>query len=167
MIIDFELKLDGQVKSVTFKAASEEDQELLNSFHRVVNNKQGIFKFGIDCENTVEFKNDSAAPEGEDARPSPQFPGEDSTTAKTMADLITPKQLVAVRAIANSKGVSPEAECLALLKCRPEELNKRAASRFIDHLKSTAPEDMLSHKSRRERFAEFEGGRVIKHSSSE
>ena len=63
-----------------------------------------------------------------------QFPR--GPVAKTMADLVTPKQLVAIRAIANSQGVNAEAECLEALKCRPEELSRRAASAFIDHLKS-------------------------------
>jgi hypothetical protein len=60
--------------------------------------------------------------------------------AKTMTDLVTPRQLVAIRAIANSQGVNAEAECLELLKCRPEELSRRAASAFIDHLKSKPQE---------------------------
>lgn len=62
-----------------------------------------------------------------------QFPKD--PIAKTMADLVTPKQLVAIRAIANSQGVNAETECLEALKCRPEELSRRAASAFIDHLK--------------------------------
>jgi hypothetical protein len=61
-------------------------------------------------------------------------------TAKTMADLVTFKQLVAVRAIANSQGASAEAECLQELKCRPEELSRRAASWFIGYLKGLSAE---------------------------
>jgi hypothetical protein len=73
-----------------------------------------------------------------------QFPRD--PVAKTMADLVTPKQLVAIRAIANSQGVNAEAECLEALKCKPEELSRRAASAFIDHLKSkTAGEDEFRH----------------------
>ncbi len=54
--------------------------------------------------------------------------------AQTMADLITPKQLVAVRSIANSKGLNAEQLCEQELKCKPEELSKKAASWFLDFL---------------------------------
>jgi hypothetical protein len=53
-----------------------------------------------------------------------------------MADLVTPKQLVAIRAIASAQAIDAEAGCLEMLKCRPEELSRRAASAFIDYLKS-------------------------------
>src|SRR4051812_46945305 len=54
--------------------------------------------------------------------------------ATTMADLITPKQLVAVRAIANARRLNADSVCLELLKCTPEELRRRAASALIDYL---------------------------------
>lgn len=57
-------------------------------------------------------------------------------TAKTMADLVTPKQLVAIRAISHAQRVNAETECLEVMGCKPEELSRRAASAFIDHLKS-------------------------------
>jgi hypothetical protein len=69
-----------------------------------------------------------------------------SNTAKTMGDLVTPRQLVAIRAIANSVGVNAELECLEVLKCRPEELSRRAASAFIDLLKSKASGDQQSEQ---------------------
>ncbi len=56
--------------------------------------------------------------------------------AKTMAELVTPRQLVAIRAIANSQKIDAEAECKELLNCKPEELSRRAASALIDYLKS-------------------------------
>jgi hypothetical protein len=56
--------------------------------------------------------------------------------AKTMAELVTPRQLVAIRAIANSQKLDAEAECKELLNCKPEELSRRAASAFIDYLKA-------------------------------
>jgi hypothetical protein len=57
-------------------------------------------------------------------------------TAKTMADLVTPKQLVAIRAISHAQRVNAETECMEVMGCKPEELSRRAASAFIDHLKS-------------------------------
>ncbi len=53
-------------------------------------------------------------------------------------DLVTPRQLVALRAIANSMGMEAEAECQRLLKCDIKEISRRAASTLIDHLKTRA-----------------------------
>ncbi|MGA9773225.1 MAG: hypothetical protein WBV94_29610 [Blastocatellia bacterium] len=75
-------------------------------------------------------------------------PKPDNPIARSMADLVTPKQLVAIRAIANSQGVGAEAKCLELLKCRPEQLNKKTASWFIDELKKMQSQrDLLRHAS--------------------
>ena len=60
--------------------------------------------------------------------------------AKTMADLVTPRQLVAIRAIANSQGRNAENICRERMKCSSVELSRRAASAFIDLLKQ--PEEV-------------------------
>jgi hypothetical protein len=107
--------------------------------------KRAAVKFGIARE--LYRKEEEAAPQknGRAAGGThQQFP--DDPVAKTMADLVTPKQLVAIRAIANAQAVNAEAECLEILKCRPEELSRRAASAFIDHLKSrTADVEEVRH----------------------
>jgi hypothetical protein len=58
--------------------------------------------------------------------------------AKSAADLVTPKQLGMIRALAREAGVDPDEECLKKAKVRTEELSKRAASSFIDYLKGLA-----------------------------
>jgi hypothetical protein len=100
--------------------------------------KRAAVKFGVARE--LYRKEEEAAPQrnGTGATAHAQFPSE--PVAKTMADLVTPKQLVAIRAIANAQRINAEAECQALLGCRPEELSRRAASAFIDHLKSKTDE---------------------------
>jgi hypothetical protein len=55
--------------------------------------------------------------------------------AKSMADLVTPKQLGMIRALARNAALDPDQECQSVMKCKTEELSKRAASTFIDHLK--------------------------------
>jgi hypothetical protein len=64
----------------------------------------------------------------------------DSPNAKTMAELITPRQLVAIRAICNSQRLDGEKECESFFsqKVKPEELSRKAASAFIDYLKGGA-----------------------------
>lgn len=107
--------------------------------------KRAAVKFGVARElyrreeETATHRNGDAA-----AHAHSQFPRE--PIAKTMADLVTPKQLVAIRAIANSQGVNAEAECMEVIKCKPEELSRRAASAFIDHLKAKVLEaDEVRH----------------------
>jgi hypothetical protein len=102
--------------------------------------KRAAVKFGIARElyrkeeEAVSMKKPNAA------NAQSQFPRD--PVAKTMADLVTPKQLVAIRAIANAHGVNAEAQCLELLRCRPEELSRKAASVFIDYLKSKTPDEV-------------------------
>ena len=107
--------------------------------------KRAAVKFGIARE--LYRREEEAAPQknGDAVNGNQQqFPRD--PVAKTMADLVTPKQLVAIRAIANSQGVNAETECLEALKCKPEELSRRAASAFIDHLKlKAAGEDEFRH----------------------
>lgn len=62
--------------------------------------------------------------------------GQGDHIAQTMLDLVTPKQLIAIRAIANAKRLNAEAESLARYHCVPAELSKKTASRFIDWLGS-------------------------------
>ena len=61
--------------------------------------------------------------------------------AKSMADLVTPKQLGMIRALAREAGVDPDEECQKFANCKTEVLSKRAASSFIDHLKTLKPSD--------------------------
>jgi hypothetical protein len=70
----------------------------------------------------------------------PGFHFEGAVIAKTMADLVTPKQIVAIRAIANAAGLNAETVCLETCKCQVEELSRGAASAFIDSLKSKTAE---------------------------
>ena len=102
--------------------------------------KRAAVKFGIARE--LYRKEEEAASQKRPgaAGAQSQFPRD--PVAKTMADLVTPKQLVAIRAIANAHGINAEAQCLEMLKCRPEELSRKAASVFIDYMKSKTPDEV-------------------------
>jgi hypothetical protein len=54
--------------------------------------------------------------------------------AKTMAELVTPKQLVAIRSAANARAINAERESVRMFKCAPESLNRRAASSLLNWL---------------------------------
>jgi hypothetical protein len=59
-------------------------------------------------------------------------------TASSMSDLVTPKQLGLIRYLAREAGVDADLECGFVMKCKPEDLSKKSASQFIDHLKEMA-----------------------------
>jgi hypothetical protein len=67
--------------------------------------------------------------------PPQQPPPPQNAQAQSMADLVTPKQLGMIRALAREAGVDADEECILVYQIRTEELSKRAASGFIDHLK--------------------------------
>jgi hypothetical protein len=93
--------------------------------------KRAAIKFGIAREL---YQRESEVIEREGSGPQPgDFPRD--PLAKSMADLVTPKQLGMIRALAREAGVEAEEECQSNMRCRTEELSKRAASSFIDHLK--------------------------------
>ena len=54
--------------------------------------------------------------------------------ARTLADLITPRQINLIRAIGRDSGFDIEQECQSLLGCPIEGISKRAASCLIDYL---------------------------------
>lgn len=62
-----------------------------------------------------------------------RFPSD--PVAKTLADMITTKQLGMIRAVAREAGVDADEECSSVMNCQVTELSRRAASALIDHLR--------------------------------
>ena len=54
--------------------------------------------------------------------------------ARSLSDLVTAKQLGMIRAMAREIGVDPDEECNGAMQCKTDELSKKAASAFIQHL---------------------------------
>lgn len=93
--------------------------------------KRAAIKFGIAREL---YQRESEVIEQTGSVPQNEFPRD--PLAKSMGDLVTPKQLGMIRALAREANVDVEEECQQALRCRTEELSKKAASSFIDHLKN-------------------------------
>ena len=55
-------------------------------------------------------------------------------TAKSIADMVSPKQIRMIKALCRDLGIDPEREALKLYDARLDELSKKAASAFIDDL---------------------------------
>jgi hypothetical protein len=54
--------------------------------------------------------------------------------AKSLSDLVTAKQLGMIRAISREIGIEADEECQNVMQCKTDELSKKAASGFIQHL---------------------------------
>jgi hypothetical protein len=94
--------------------------------------KRAAIKFGI-ARDLYQRESDVIEKQGS-APQANEFPRD--PLAKSMADLVTPKQLGMIRALGREAGVDIDEECMTILRCKTEELSKRAASSFIDHLKN-------------------------------
>jgi hypothetical protein len=105
--------------------------------------KRAAVKFGIAREL---YQRESDIIEKEGFVTATQFPRD--PLAKSIADLVTAKQLGMIRALARETGVDHEEECQAVLGCKTDELSKRAASSLIEHLKKLSEEVALNNMRR-------------------
>lgn len=96
--------------------------------------KRAAVKFGIAREL---YKRESDVIEREGAVPPSSnndggFPA--NPVATSLMDLVTAKQLGMIRAISREMGIEADEECQTVLSCKTDELSKKAASAFIQHL---------------------------------
>lgn len=97
--------------------------------------KRAAVKFGIAREL---YKKESDTIEREGAIPVQANNNEDgfpaNPIARSLSDLVTAKQLGMIRAISREIGIDADEESNSVMKCRTDELSKRAASALIQHL---------------------------------
>lgn len=93
--------------------------------------KRAAIKFGI-ARDLYHRERSQGTPENR----SPPRPLPTNPVATSFADFATPKQVVKIRALCRELGIEAETELRSTLKveCTVEELTRRAASSFIDHL---------------------------------
>ena len=99
--------------------------------------KRAAVKFGI-ARDLYKHEFDAIEKEGSAAQHASTNNGPDEfpsdPVAVGVADLVTAKQLGMIRAISRELNVDADEECTRLMKCKTDELSKRAASSFIQHL---------------------------------
>ncbi|MDQ3817244.1 MAG: Rad52/Rad22 family DNA repair protein [Acidobacteriota bacterium] len=122
------ITIDGVTREGVGTGTAESEMGIKKAEHDAL--KRAAVKFGIAREL---YQRESEVIEKEGAAQQAEFPRD--PLAKSMADLVTPKQLGMIRALAREAGVDVEEECQSTLRCKTDELSKRAASSFIDHLK--------------------------------
>jgi hypothetical protein len=127
------ITIDGVTREGVGTGTADNETGIKKAEHDAL--KRAAIKFGIAREL---YQRESDVIEKQGAVQQGQFPRD--PLAKSMADLVTPKQLGMIRALAREAGVDVEEECQNVLRCKTDELSKRAASSFIDHLKGLANE---------------------------
>ena len=127
------ITIDGVTREGVGTGTAESEMGIKKAEHDAL--KRAAVKFGIAREL---YQRESEVIEKEGAATPAEFPRD--PLAKSMADLVTPKQLGMIRALAREAGVDVEEECQNVLRCKTDELSKRAASSFIDHLKGLQQE---------------------------
>jgi hypothetical protein len=128
------ITIDGVTREGLGTGTADSEMGIKKAEHDAL--KRAAVKFGIAREL---YQRESEVIERQGAAPATgQFPRD--PLAKSMADLITPKQLGMIRALAREAGVDADEESMNVLHCKTEELSKRAASSFIDHLKNLQQE---------------------------
>lgn len=99
--------------------------------------KRACESFGLARELWRNEPDHSAHSNNGQARSQAPKPMPANPLAKSVAELATPKQVVMIRAVCRDLDIDCDMELRETLKldCKVEELSRRAASSFIDHLK--------------------------------
>ncbi|HZS08661.1 MAG TPA: Rad52/Rad22 family DNA repair protein [Blastocatellia bacterium] len=123
------ITVDGVTREGVGTGTAESETGIKKAEHDAL--KRAAIKFGIARDL---YQRESEVIERQGAHnPGNSFPRD--PLAKSLADLVTPKQLGMIRALGREIGCDIEQECQSLMSCGTEELSKMAASRFIDYLK--------------------------------
>jgi hypothetical protein len=138
------ITIDGVTREGVGTGTAESEVGIKKAEHDAL--KRAAIKFGIARDL---YQRESDVIERQGTHSPSEFPKD--PLAKSLADLVTPKQLGMIRAMGREIGCDVEKECGELMSCGTEELSRRAASGFIDYLKrqqqerngETAPDEIL------------------------
>lgn len=93
--------------------------------------KRAAVKFGIAREL---YKREFDSIDVDESLPAAERRIDLDPVAQSVGDMITGKQIGMIKAISREANLDADQECLAVMRCRIDELSKRAASDLIDHL---------------------------------
>lgn len=124
------ITIDGVTREGIGTGTAESELGIKKAEHDAL--KRAAVKFGIAREL---YKKESDRIEREGAVPptgNDGFPA--NPIAKSLSDLVTAKQLGMIRAISREISIDADEECQTVMQCKTDELSKKAASGFIQHL---------------------------------
>jgi hypothetical protein len=137
------ITIDGVTREGVGTGTADNETGIKKAEHDAL--KRAAIKFGIARDL---YQRESEVIEKQGGGPQAgDFPRD--PLAKSMADLVTPKQLGMIRALGREANVDVDQECQSVLRCKTDELSKRAASSFIEHLKGMQQEVAANSPMRR------------------
>jgi hypothetical protein len=130
VLVTVAITIDGITREGIGTGSSRNETGIKKAEHDAL--KRAAVKFGI-ARDLYKKEFDAI----ENASPGPQaqsFPKE--PVARSISDMITPKQIGMIRAIARERHADADAICKAEMNAEVTELSRKAASALIDHLSS-------------------------------
>ncbi len=125
VVVTVAISIDGVTREGIGTGSARSEMGIRKAEHDAL--KRAAVKFGIardlykrdaDDVSTLSSESETAA----------------DPVARTISDLITTKQMGMIRAIARERGVDADAVCKQVMKCKVNELSRKAASQLIDRL---------------------------------
>lgn len=127
VIVTVAISIDGVTREGIGTGSARSEMGIKKAEHDAL--KRAAVKFGIARDL---YKRETSETETEvETAEIPSDP-----VARSIADLITTKQLGMIRAVARERGVDADAICKEMMKCRVSELSRKAASSLIDRLQN-------------------------------
>ena len=136
-VVTVAITIDGVTREGIGTGTARSETGIKKAEHDAL--KRAAVKFGIARDL---YKKEVESPEPAEAAAA--FPAD--PVAKTLAEMVTTKQLGLIRAVAREVAIDADKECLEMLNCRVSELSRRAASAFIDHLRELKPQELPLRK---------------------
>jgi hypothetical protein len=131
MTVTVAITIDGVTREGIGTGSARSEMGIKKAEHDAL--KRAAVKFGI-ARDLYKREFDAIDRDDADEKPALEFPAD--PVARKLGDLISPKQLGMIRAIAREKQIDADAECSTVMKCRISELSRKAASALIEHLQA-------------------------------
>ncbi len=140
------ITIDGVTREGIGTGTAESELGIKKAEHDAL--KRAAVKFGIARDL---YKKESDTIEREGAVPTPTNDGgfPSNPIAKSLSDLVTAKQLGMIRALSRENGIDVDEECQNVMQCKSDELSKKAASSFIQHLQDAQNQKSAQQPMRR------------------
>lgn len=127
VIVTVAITIEGVTREGIGTGSARSEMGIKKAEHDAL--KRAAVKFGIARE--LYRREPNEGPRAETGKETAIDP-----VARSIADLITTKQLGMIRAMSRERSVDADALCKELLKCRISELSRKAASVLIEHLQA-------------------------------
>lgn len=127
-IVTVAITIDGITREGIGTGSARSEVGIKKAEHDAL--KRAAVKFGIARDL---YKSEEASAHEQPPATASSFNGD--PIARTMSEMVSTKQLGMIRSVAREANVDGDLACRNLLRCEVNELSRRAASFFIDHLR--------------------------------